>query len=259
MLLIRLLLVPLLVVLLTLAGRRWGPAVAGWLTGFPIVAGPILLLIALEQGPAFASHAALWSLSVVLANVCFGIAYSWAARRLPWWLCLLSGSMGFAAGALALSWHPLPPWPALALTLAGLWLAPRAFPRVQLTTPLPKPARGELPARMLAGAAMVALVTFLAQRLGPHVSGILTVYPVMSLVLAVFSHVHAGPTHAIRLLGGVVGGLYAFSAFCFTVGMALPLLGIAMSFLLALVCALAVQAVTFCIRYPQLIAHWRRS
>lgn len=257
MLLIRLLLVPLLVALLTLVGRRWGPAVAGWLSGFPVVAGPILLLIALEQGPAFASHAALWSLSVVLANVCFGIAYSWAASRLPWWLCLMAGSIGFAAGALALSWHPLPPWSALALTLAGLFMAPRAFPRVQLNTPLPAPARGELLARMLAGAAMVALVTFLAQRLGPHVSGILTVYPVMSLVLTVFSHRHAGPAHAIRLLGGVVGGLYAFSAFCFTVGMALPLLGIVPAFMLALACALAVQAVTLCLRHPQLLAGWR--
>jgi hypothetical protein len=105
---------------------------------------------------------------------------------------------------------------------------------------------------------MVAMVTFLAQRLGPHVSGILTVYPVMSLVLAVFSHLHAGPTHAVRLLGGVVGGLYAFSAFCFVVGMALPRLGIVAGFMLALVCALSVQAVTFCIRHPQLVASWRR-
>jgi hypothetical protein len=38
----------------------------------------------------------------------------------------------------------------------------------------------------------------------------------------------------------------------------LPFLGIAPSFILALVCALAVQAVTFCIRYPQLLAGWRR-
>src|SRR5438874_1604257 len=83
------------------------------------------------------------------------------------------------------------------LTLAGLWLAPRAFPRAQLDAPPPAPGRGELPARMLAGAAMVAMVTFLAQRMGPHISGILTVYPVMSLVLAVFSHRQAGPAHAI--------------------------------------------------------------
>jgi hypothetical protein len=41
-LLLKLLLVPLLIYLVTLAGRRWGPAVAGWLSAFPIVAGPIL-------------------------------------------------------------------------------------------------------------------------------------------------------------------------------------------------------------------------
>jgi hypothetical protein len=61
MLLIRLLLVPALIVLITLVSRRWGPALAGWLTGFPIVAGPILLVISLEQGAAFASSAALLS------------------------------------------------------------------------------------------------------------------------------------------------------------------------------------------------------
>ncbi|MFS0758328.1 hypothetical protein ABC383_27035 [Noviherbaspirillum sp. 1P10PC] len=53
---------------------------------------------------------------------------------------------------------------------------------------------------------------------GPHVRGILVGYSAMSLVPTVFSHRHAGPTHAIRLRGGVAGELYAFSAFCFTRG-----------------------------------------
>lgn len=50
---LKLTLVPLLIYLVTLAGRRWGPAVAGWLA-FPIVAGPTLLTLALEQGLPFA-------------------------------------------------------------------------------------------------------------------------------------------------------------------------------------------------------------
>jgi hypothetical protein len=61
-----------------------GPAIAGWLSGFPVVTGPILLLIAIEHGPLFASNAAAWALSAVLANVCFSIGYSWAAVRYPW-------------------------------------------------------------------------------------------------------------------------------------------------------------------------------
>jgi hypothetical protein len=54
MLALKLTLVPLLIYLVTLAGRRWGPAVAGWLSAFPIVAGPILFALTLEQGAAFA-------------------------------------------------------------------------------------------------------------------------------------------------------------------------------------------------------------
>ena len=44
MILLKLLLVPLLLAAVTLAGRRWGQSVAGWLGSFPIVAGPILLI-----------------------------------------------------------------------------------------------------------------------------------------------------------------------------------------------------------------------
>ena len=53
MLLLKLLLVPGLVAAVTLAVRRWGPAVGGWLAGLPVVAGPVLVFYAIEQGDAF--------------------------------------------------------------------------------------------------------------------------------------------------------------------------------------------------------------
>ena len=58
LLVLKLVLVPALVVAVTLATRWWGPRVGGWLTGMPIVAGPALFFLALEQGDAFASEAA---------------------------------------------------------------------------------------------------------------------------------------------------------------------------------------------------------
>ena len=54
-LLLKLLLVPSLIYAVTLVGRRWGPGVAGWMSAFPIVSGPILLTVTLEQGAAFAA------------------------------------------------------------------------------------------------------------------------------------------------------------------------------------------------------------
>jgi uncharacterized membrane protein (GlpM family) len=38
------------ILLVSLAGRRWGTKVAGILSGMPVVAGPIVVLMAIDQG-----------------------------------------------------------------------------------------------------------------------------------------------------------------------------------------------------------------
>jgi hypothetical protein len=243
--LLKLLLVPTLIALITLAGRRWGPAVAGWLAGFPVVAGPILLMVGIEQGPAFAAQGAQSALTAVLANLAFSVGYSWAALRFPWYGCLVLGVLAFGVAGTLLSVLPLPLWVAVILTLAGLRLAPRAFPKREFIAPLARPSPLELPARMVAGAALTVSVTLFAQRLGPAFSGLFAVFPVMSLVFGVFSHLTWGAAGAIRLLSGMVRGLYAFVAFCPAVAIAVPRFGLAVGFLLALGCALLVQAATF--------------
>jgi chromate transport protein ChrA len=50
-LILKLLLIPGFLLLISLAGKRWGPSVAGWLSGLPVVVGPILFFLAIEQGP----------------------------------------------------------------------------------------------------------------------------------------------------------------------------------------------------------------
>jgi hypothetical protein len=62
-------------------GPQMGAGVAGWLSAFPIVSGPILLTITLEQGPAFAATAAEDTLLAVVAILVFSVAYAWAAQR----------------------------------------------------------------------------------------------------------------------------------------------------------------------------------
>ena len=48
---LKLLLVPALLAAISMAGKRWGPGVAGWLAGFPSLTGPILFFLAIERGP----------------------------------------------------------------------------------------------------------------------------------------------------------------------------------------------------------------
>lgn len=245
MLLLKLLLVPTLVLLITLAGRRWGPSVAGWVAGFPVVTGPTLLFIALDQGDSFAASAAHASLIAVLANVSFILAYAWTALRSPWYRAAATGVAAFGLVAWALILMHAVPWVALVTTLLGLLAASRSFPATATVTAARTPSAWELPIRCLSAGALSLAVMQLADRLGPSTSGLMAVFPVLGLVLGVFSQRVWGGAGAARLLAGMVRGLYAFTVFCFVLAVMLAWAGTAVAFPVAVGSALAVQLLTF--------------
>src|SRR5690606_16609399 len=116
LLLLKLTLVPLLIWGITMAGRIWGPSVAGWLSAFPVVTGPILFFISVEQGSAFGAAAAGATSLAILAHLSFGLGYAWAASRRPWAPALLCGLGAYAACLYGLSlWSPAALPAALAL------------------------------------------------------------------------------------------------------------------------------------------------
>lgn len=244
MLALKLLLVPAFLLLVSLAGKRFGPAVAGWLAGLPVVAGPILFFLAVERGVVFASGAAAVSLSAVLASVAFSLAYSHAGQRMAWPLALVVGLGGWGLAAVVLAELPVSVGLALAVSLLTLVIAPRLFPTVKVQPTGRSVTKVELACRMLAGACLTLAVTVAAGRLGPAWSGLLAVFPILGIVLAVFSHRSQGPAFAAALLRAMATGLYSFVAFCFVLSLALPPLGVAVAFTVASLASLAVQAVT---------------
>lgn len=241
MLALKLLLVPAFLLLISLAGRRWGPAVAGWLAGLPVLTGPILFLLALENGPAFTAAAATVSLAAVFGAVAFIVTYARVCARRPPAPSLLAGLLVWACAALLLTRLPLSNFVSLGIALLALVIAPKLFPRIAapiLNTTLPK---WELPLRMLAGAAITLTVTSLAQAIGPAWSGMFAVFPVITIVLSVFSHRASGPAFTAILLRAMIWGLYALASFCFALAMLLPQQGVTVSFLAAIAIAIAVQ------------------
>src|SRR5262245_52003314 len=121
-LILKFLLAPALVVTSSLAGRRWGPSLAGTLVGLPIVAGPILFISCLEHGQAFAARAASASLLGLVSLALFTVVFALLARAprtghwpvtlvLTWLVCLLAD--------LALSRFSVPPVVALCLSAAA--------------------------------------------------------------------------------------------------------------------------------------------
>lgn len=241
MLALKLLLVPAFLAAISFAGRRWGPGVAGWLAGFPSLTGPVLFFLALERGPAFTAQAAVLSLSAVFSAVSFGVAYAWACLRLPWYGALACAYAAWAAAVLLLAHVPLTAGWSLALALMTLLIAPRVFPRAHGqwgTHPLPA---HELLLRMAAGAAMVLAVTGAAEALGPAWTGLFAAFPVMSTVLAVFSHRANGPGFVVAMLRAMIGGFYAYITYCLCVALLLESWGIAATYTLAVAATVAVQ------------------
>jgi hypothetical protein len=243
-LLLKLVLTPALIGGASLAARRWGHAVSGWLVGLPLTSGPIAFFLALERGTSFAAAAAIGSLAGAVAEVAFCVAYAGVATRASWLIALASGSVAFAVVAVVLQ------QPELSLAIAGagvcasLAVALRLVRRGDARAAMPAPPRWDLPARMIIATALVLAITELAPVLGPRWSGVLATFPVYAAILTVFAH-RVSVTSAMEVLRGLLLGLFAFAAFFVVLGMLIERAGVAVAFAVAIVSALAVQAVSF--------------
>lgn len=242
MLILKLTVVPLFIAAVTLAGHRWGAGVAGLLGGFPIVAGPIVVFVALEHGAQFGAVAATSATAAIAGLLVFGVAYCWASIRWPW-----PASLACAAGAwfvVAAGLAALPVSPVMALIVAGLSLVltPRVLPPSE-----PASATGgslaDLPYRMLTGAMLTLAVTGTAATLGEVWSGLLAVFPIIGLVLAVFTHRALGPRQVAHMYRGMVKGLYSFTAFFLVLAVLWPRVEFWSACAIAVSAGVAVQAV----------------
>src|SRR5947207_10326027 len=110
LLLLKLTLAPGLVTATTLAGRRWGPRMAGWLGGLPVVVAPILLAITLEHGRSFGSRAAGGALLGLLSLTGFVLAYGWSARVMGWPYAAALGWLVFVGMTFLLDQIDPPNW-----------------------------------------------------------------------------------------------------------------------------------------------------
>jgi hypothetical protein len=237
--LLRLLMVPAVVWVASLAARRWGHAVSGDLGGLPFIGGPITIYHALDHGAEFAARSAMFTLVAIVGQAAHLLAFAHSARRGRWWLSLAAGWAAFVAASIAASMLPMSPLVALALALAGLALAWRYLPRAEGAQPPPLIPAAELWLRLAAAFTLAAFIVGTADAFGPVVSGILLSLPITGSIIPPFTLALYGPQALARLMRGFVIGLTGFTAFFFVVSATLPTWGIAASFVTAVTSALA--------------------
>jgi hypothetical protein len=241
---IKIILTPLLIAMTSLAARRWGQGVGGWLVGLPLTSGPVSAFLAIEQGRTFAAEAAHGTIFGIIAVAAFCVAYARICPYTRW-------PVAFAGGVAA---YVLSVWLSSLIEVGLLWslviivtLLLAALQIIGRLEPVALPSKTswwDIPSRMVAATGMVLLITGLASRLGPNWSGLLSPFPVFTSVMGIFAHVVIGPRAAQHLLRGVVMGSFGFAFFFLTVGLSVQQLGLFWVYLLASLAGIGVNLIT---------------
>jgi hypothetical protein len=234
---------PLIIGGATLAGRRWGPTVTGWIGGMPLASGPLTYFLTIEQGAAFGAASATATLAGLVGVAAFTVAFSRLATAGAWPLPVSVGLLTFIAVAGALAFVQLEPLSAFAAAVVALTGAIRLVGSPNpVVTPRPAPV-WDIPARALVATTLVVSLSATAAALGPRLVGLIAPVPVYASVMASFAHTQEGPGASVRLLRGVLVGAYGFACFYLVVAL-LVTSDVLTAFLLATFTALAVQVVS---------------
>ena len=102
----------------------------------------------------------------------------------------------------------------LAALVAVLFIMPRTPEKTgESASPDPSLPRWDIPMRMMIATTFVLLLTTVALVLGAHLSGLLSPFPLFGAVLVVFVHRSERAGAAVRLLQGLLLGLFAPAGF----------------------------------------------
>lgn len=243
--LLKLLLAPLLTVGVTLATRRWGNAVGGWLAGLPLLAGPISFLLAIDLGLPFAQEAAHGTILGLVGVCAFILAYAEVSRRGTWQLSLVAGLGAFFA-TLGILHFAGPSFAASAVLLAAaLSVCIARLPMIHCQPMTSRSSPWDLPMRVAVVTVLVVTITALAPMLGSSLSGLISPIPVFTIVFVVIAHRTRTLRAVQRLLRGACASLIGFAAFFAVIHLAPASAGIALVYACALLTVGLVNLATF--------------
>ncbi len=223
------------VVTAAFVAEKAGPAIGAIVATFPIAAGPAYVFVALDHDAAFISASAIGSIAAHAATAVFSWVYIVLAQR--------RGVVVSVGGAVAV-WFIVAfalrsvPWtfPTVAaanLAIFGLCIAlTQRYRHVKMPRIVPR--WYDVPVRAVLVAGLVAAVVGLSGRVGPIVTGLLAVYPIVMTSLMLIFQPRVGGTASAALIANTMWGLVGFSACLFTVHLAVVPLGTWLGLLVAL-------------------------
>jgi hypothetical protein len=242
---------------LSFVAEKISVRLAGLLSGYPIGTAIILHFYGLEYGARFAADAAIFNLCGLLASQCFAYTYYRVSQRTAS-LVVTSGLAlaGYLLPALLVSQTNPTRQGALLVAIIATTLFCILF-RDNRAKPVTAARTWSLrlvASRLIFTAALVLLVTEIADIVGPGWAGLFSAFPVALYPLVFLLHREYGPETARTILGNFPYGLWSVIAYALTVSLVYPLYGVIWGTLLGFAIATAVLAV---MGIRPLLTYWK--
>lgn len=241
---LKLILAPLIIGSASLAGRKWGPAVSGWIVGMPLTSGPVVFFVALSQGVSFAESSALGVLNGGISLVLYTLTYAGLASRFPWQVSITGSLLVFLISTFSLQTITIPLFTIIPILILAITTTLTLIPNGKAEEGNKKPNQWDIPIRVLIGTSFILLLTGIAPFIGSRMTGLLTTIPLYVSILSVFAHRDHGPAAAAHVMRGLLYGMFAFTGFFTVLNLLIEQISLGLAFGAATATALAIQGVT---------------
>jgi hypothetical protein len=189
------------------AAERAGPFWGALIVALPVSVGPTYLILAIDHDEQFIARSALASLAGNAAIGLFLLAYARIGSRLGAVFSLIGSIAVWAAASLLVTRIS---WTAATAALAnlvvfggGAWATRRL---AKSGSPLGRRAKRwyEAPMRALLVGLLVASVTSISYAIGPRATGILAMFPIVSVSLAGILHGRFGGKAVVPIMASTI-------------------------------------------------------
>jgi len=223
------------VVTASIITERSGPVIGALVATLPISAGPSYVFLALDHDAAFIAEGALASLPINAATIVLGLTYAVLAQRCSMLLSLLPAVavwLALAAIIRSVSWSLAG---GLIVNAIAFGICVPLLTRYRHAKMPPLRRRWyDIPLRATLVATLVATVVTLSGWVGPKVSGMIALFPIVftSMILLLHPRIGGLPTAAVLANSG--WGLIGLGVALALLHIAAPRLGSAIGLGLAL-------------------------
>jgi hypothetical protein len=196
------------VVTASVVTERSGPVIGALVATLPISAGPSYVFLALDHGPAFIAEGALASLPVNAATIVLGLVYVVLAQRRSAavsWSAAVAVWIALAALVRSVHWTLAGGLLANAVAFAICLPLLRRFRHVKM--PLITRRWYDIPLRASLVATLVVTVVTLSRWVGPAVSGMIALFPIVFTSMMLILHPRIGGPATAAVLANSGWGL----------------------------------------------------